>query len=95
MSATRADVSHGSDNLVNLMRLGQAVIAALDECQRDITTGQRLGGSHRVLPRHVRIIHTVDKAHRSEKRDGLPQDEMFATVFDQAHRDRRRFWVVR
>ena len=85
MSDACADVGHGSDDLVNLMGLGQSVITALDEGKCDIIwTGQRFRGSHGVLPRHIRIAHSVDKAHRTGKRNGLPQDEVLATVFDQS-----------
>ena len=95
MSGACADVGHGSDDLVNLMGLGQSVITALNEGKYDITTGQRFRRSHGVLPRHIRILHSVDKMHRTGKGNGLPQDEVLATVFDQSHCDRRRFWVVR
>ena len=95
MSDPRADIGYCSDDLINLMGLGQSMIAALDKGKCDIATGQRFGGSHRVLPRHIWIVYSVNKTHRTRKRYGLPEDEIFATVFYQSHCNGRRLWVVR
>ena len=69
------------------MRRREAVIAVLDQRQLDIGAGQQIDQRQRMAPRHVRIAHALQDAHRAAGIEGLTFEQMRAALFDQMFGD--------
>src|SRR6516225_5111768 len=73
---------HGPNKPLYIFRPRQAVIAVLDQRQHHVIAGkardQRLG----MLPRHIRILHALEDAHRAAGLDHPAQQQMIAAFLD-------------
>ncbi len=78
---------HGGDQPLDVLRPRQAVVAVLHQSEHDVVARKARGELDRVLPRHVRVLHALQDAHRTAGLDHAAEQEMLTALLDQAAGD--------
>jgi hypothetical protein len=82
---------YGRNHSFDILRAGQPVIAVLDERQYDIVARKSCREIDRMLPGHVLIHDALENTNRTTGLNHATEQQMVATLLDQAARYRIRF----
>ena len=94
-SRRRAHQVDGGGELGEVLLARKTMVAVCDEGQRHGVGGEMFDDRQRMAPGHVRIAHALQNMDARMGADHAAEQQMLASLLDQAARDRRRSGAYR